>query len=288
MSIEIERLLIAPQGAGGPSPDSARNHGYGKRATPYEVLSEFSGRMAHAFATEDLLPRMARWPKAPGRQRPEGDERAAAAIDQAAEQLALALQELRELARGIRPAILTERGLGPALQSLAERSTVPASVESTLDGRMPPEVEATAYFVVSEALANVGKYSKATAVTIRVGTSDGELWFEVSDDGVGGADASRGSGLRGLADRVAAVDGRLEVESPLGQGTRLTCWIRPDRGAPTARPRSRRSQFWQKRRNDDLNHQPKLRQGSGDAGVSGITRSTAHCRCPLAVSGFTA
>jgi signal transduction histidine kinase len=335
---------------------------YGKRATPYEVLSEFSGGMAHAVATDELLPRMARivaegtgaarvdvwlrvgpelvrevsWPesedgraeaapvvqddrvtiegadgavavrhqgellgaigvtKSPGdalttaeakllddlasqaglvlrnvrlieelrtsRQRlvsaqdeerrrlernlhdgaqqrlvsialvlrmaqhhlgDDGNPKVGQTIDQAAEQLALALQELRELARGIHPAILTERGLGPALQSLAERSTVPATVESTLDGRLTPAVEATAYFVVSEALANVGKYSKATAVTVRAQQSDGELVVEVADDGVGGADASRGSGLRGLADRVAAVDGRLEVVSPPGEGTRL-------------------------------------------------------------------
>jgi signal transduction histidine kinase len=335
---------------------------YGKRATPYEVLSEFSGGMAHAVATEDLLPRMARmvaggtsaarvdvwlkvgqdlireasWPdqdgspaasmpqvdgdsvsiagadasalvrhqgevlgvigltKSPGesmsaaeskllqdlasqaglvlrnvrlieelrtsRQRlvraqdeerrrlernlhdgaqqrlvsialvlrmarhhlgEDGDLKVGESIDQAAEQLALALQELRELARGIHPAILTERGLGPALHSLAERSVIPATMESLLDGRLPPDVEATAYFVVSEALANAGKYSQATAVTVRTAAQDGELLIEVTDDGIGGADASRGSGLRGLADRVAAVDGSLEIVSPPGQGTRL-------------------------------------------------------------------
>jgi signal transduction histidine kinase len=334
---------------------------YGERATPYEVLSEFSGRMAIAFATEDLLPRMARmvaegtsaarvdvwlkvgsellreasWPdrngqpasapvidgdsvsiegndaavlvrhqgevlgvigvtKSPGdamgateskllqdlasqaglvlrnvrlieelrssRQRlvsaqdeerrrlernlhdgaqqrlvsialvlrmakhhlnDDGDTKVGKTLDQAAEQLALALQELRELARGIHPAILTERGLGPALGSLAERSTVPATVEFGVDGRLPPAVEAAAYFVASEALANVGKYSKASSVTVKAEKSDGALVLEVTDDGIGGADASRGSGLRGLADRVAAVDGRLEIVSPPGEGTRL-------------------------------------------------------------------
>jgi len=332
---------------------------YGKRATPYEVLSEFSGGMAHAVATEELLPRMARivaegtgaahvdvwlrvgselvrevsWPgegrsevpvvqgdrvtiqgadaavavrhqgellgvigvtKSPGetltsadakllddlasqaglvlrnvrlieelrtsRQRlvnaqdeerrrlernlhdgaqqrlvsiavalrmarhqlgEDEDPKVAANIDQAAEQLDLALKELRELARGIHPAILTDRGLGPALRSLAERSTVPVSVESTLDGRLPDAVEATAYFVVSEALANVGKYSKASSVSVRADCPDGELLVEVIDDGVGGADETRGSGLRGLADRVAAVDGRLDIVSPPGHGTRL-------------------------------------------------------------------
>lgn len=335
---------------------------YGKRATPYEVLSEFSGGMAHTVATEELLPRMARvaaegvgaaradvwlhvgseliqeasWPqsqgnvpslvkvsaegqvtvpdanaavpvrhrgellgvigvkKSPGeavtpaesklledlasqaglvlrnvrlieelrtsRQRlvtaqdeerrklerdlhdgaqqrlvaislalrmaraladAEKDGGLGERLDRASEELARALNELREFARGIHPAILTDRGLFPALQSLAERSTVPATVEATLDGKLPPALEATAYFVASEALANVGKYSKATDVTIRVAVDGGAFTMEVVDDGIGGADPSRGSGLRGLSDRVAAVDGTLEVESPPGQGTRL-------------------------------------------------------------------
>jgi len=290
---------------------------YGKRASPYEVLSEFSGGMSHAVATEDLLPRMARivaegagaaradvwlhvgpelvreatWPqgngqvrtavpvsadgdpvriddadaaipvrhqgellgvigvrKSPGeaitpaeskllqdlasqaglvlrnvrlieelktsRQRlvtaqdeerrrlerdlhdgaqqrlvaislglrmargmvePERDGALGQRLDQASEQLALALSELREFARGIHPAILTERGLAPALQSLADRSPVPATVEATLDRRLPPAIEGTVYFVVSEALANVAKYSKATQVAITLQEHDGEL-----------------------------------------------------------------------------------------------------------------
>jgi signal transduction histidine kinase len=338
---------------------------YGKRATPYEVLSEFSGGMSHTVASEELLPRMARivaegtgaaradvwlrvgselvreatWPedeerrkeavpvaeggetvvgtdravpvrhqeellgvigvnKSPGetvtpadeklledlasqaglvlrnvrlieelktsRQRlvtaqdeerrrlerdlhdgaqqrlvaislafrmargladPEADRALGERLDQASEELALALDELREFARGVHPAILTEGGLVPALDSLAERSTVPATVEAPLDGRLPPAVEATAYFLVSEALANVGKYSRATAVTIRAGLDGGKLTVEVADDGLGGADPSRGSGLRGLADRVAAVDGTLEMDSAPGEGTRLTARI---------------------------------------------------------------
>jgi signal transduction histidine kinase len=148
-----------------------------------------------------------------------------ARLDQAAEQLALALSELREFARGIHPAILTERGLAAALQSLAERSPIPATVSSTLDGRLPAPVEATTYFVVSEALANVGKYSKATAVTITIEQRDGEVVTVIADDGIGGADASKGSGLRGLADRVAVVDGTLEIDSPPREGTRMTCRI---------------------------------------------------------------
>ena len=335
---------------------------YGKRATPYEVLSEFSGGMAHTVATEELLPRMARtvaeavgaaradvwlhvgselireasWPewngqdrsvpasgsaeevpvpdvdhsipvrhqgellgvigvkKSPGeavtpaeakllsdlasqgglvlrnvrlieelrtsRQRlvtaqdeerrrlerdlhdgaqqrlvaislvlrmargmvdPDVDGALGERLEQASDELVRALSELREFARGIHPAILTERGLIPALQSLAERSPVPATVESSVGARLPSAVEATAYFAVSEGLANVGKYSKAAGVTIRAETSDSVLTLEVADDGVGGADPSRGSGLRGLSDRVAAVDGTLDIHSPTGEGTTL-------------------------------------------------------------------
>jgi signal transduction histidine kinase len=335
---------------------------YGKRATPYEVLSEFSGGMSHTVATEELLPRMARtvaealgaaradvwlhvgselireasWPESNGQDRsvptsgradevtvpdvdhavlvrhqgellgvigvkksagdgvtpadtklledlasqaglvlrnvrliedlrtsrqrlvtaqdeerrrlerdlhdgaqqrlvaislalrlarglvdPDVDGALGERLDQASYELARALAELREFARGIHPAILTEGGLVPGLKSLAERSPVPATVESSIDARLPSAVEATAYFVVSEALANVGKYAKATRVTIRVGVDDRGLTVEVADDGIGGADASRGSGLRGLTDRVAAVNGTLEVHSPTGEGTTL-------------------------------------------------------------------
>jgi signal transduction histidine kinase len=339
---------------------------YGKRATPYEVLSEFSGGMSHTVATEDLLPRMARivgegaaaaevevwlrvgsdlvreasWPQADGQAgtmvpavrgdevtldgadavvpvrhqgellgvigvkkspgeavtpaetklledlasqaglvlrnvrlieelrtsrqrlvtaqdeerrrlerdlhdgaqqrlvgialvlrmarglvRPETETEVGPRLDQASEELTRALAELREFARGIHPAILTERGLVPALESLAERSTVPATVEANLEARLPAPVEATAYFVVSEALANVAKYAKATMVAISVAADEGNLTVEVSDDGVGGADPSRGSGLRGLGDRVAAVDGAFELHSPPGKGTVLTVRI---------------------------------------------------------------
>jgi signal transduction histidine kinase len=115
---------------------------------------------------------------------------------------------------------------------------VPATLESTLDMRLPAPVEVTAYYVVSEALANVGKYSNATTVTVRATGGDGLVRVEVVDDGVGGADPSLGSGLRGLADRVAAVGGGLEVHSPRGHGTVLTCTIpvpvEPSTDAPTA------------------------------------------------------
>jgi signal transduction histidine kinase len=143
----------------------------------------------------------------------------------AGEELAQALTELRELARGIHPAILTDRGLPAALDALAGRAPTPVDVEIALDERLPPSIEAAAYYVVSEALANIAKYAQATAVTVSVGRRDGYALVEVADDGVGGADPASGSGLRGLADRVEALDGRLEVVSPPGAGTRIRAQI---------------------------------------------------------------
>jgi signal transduction histidine kinase len=143
------------------------------------------------------------------------------ALEEAAGELRLALTELRELARGIHPMILSEAGLGPALASLAERCSIPVTVAAVSPDRLPPRVEETAYYVASEALANAAKHAGATAVTISARQQNGELLVEIRDDGVGGADPN-GSGLRGLADRVAAVDGRLRVDSPAGVGTRIT------------------------------------------------------------------
>ena len=139
-------------------------------------------------------------------------------VDNASQELAMSLAELRELARGIHPAVLNH-GLEPALQTLAGQATVPTEVAYAAEGRLPEPVELAAYFVTSEALANVGKYARATSAKIRVVHDDGGLLVEITDDGVGGADATRGSGLRGLADRVEALDGRLQVDSPLGAGT---------------------------------------------------------------------
>jgi signal transduction histidine kinase len=147
------------------------------------------------------------------------------ALEQTAAQLQAAIQELRELARGIHPAILTERGLGPAISSLAERSTVPVAVEYRLVERLPAAVEASLYFVVAEALTNIAKYAHATQASVTVDPDGSMLTVTVADDGIGGADQSRGSGLRGLADRVAVVDGTLSLDSPPGRGTRLTCTI---------------------------------------------------------------
>jgi signal transduction histidine kinase len=142
-------------------------------------------------------------------------------VDTASEELRLSLAELRELARGIHPAVLNH-GLEPALQSLAGQATVPTDVAYAAEGELPERVELAAYFVTSEALANVGKYARASSASIEVTRAGGGLVVRIADDGVGGADASRGSGLRGLADRVEALDGRLRVESPPGAGTVVT------------------------------------------------------------------
>src|SRR4051812_2048435 len=140
-------------------------------------------------------------------------------LDAARGELSLALEELRELARGIHPAILTDRGLAPALQALADRAPVPVDLHQMPENRLPAAVEAAAYFVVAESLTNVAKYSGAQHATVRVGGENGYAVVEVSDDGVGGADPAAGTGLRGLADRLAALDGRLDVQSPPGGGT---------------------------------------------------------------------
>jgi signal transduction histidine kinase len=152
---------------------------------------------------------------------PDVDTMALVGLNDAGEELKTALTELRELARGIHPAILTEAGLGPAIDSLAARSAVPAEVIAVPTRRLSPAVESTAYFVVSEALANVAKYASATRATVSAECPGDSLRVEVTDDGVGGADPTRGSGLRGLADRVAAINGSLSIDSPMGGGTRL-------------------------------------------------------------------
>jgi signal transduction histidine kinase len=151
-----------------------------------------------------------------------GDDPAATQlVTTASAELAESLSELRELARGMHPAVL-EHGLAAALDALAIRSTVPTTVSCDTGERLPDPVELTAYFVASEALANVAKYSHASHASVRVWRSDGHASIEIADDGVGGADDSRGSGLRGLADRVEALDGRLRVVSPAGAGTTVT------------------------------------------------------------------
>jgi signal transduction histidine kinase len=143
-----------------------------------------------------------------------------ALLASAVDELQLADDELRELARGVHPAILTEEGLAAALESLAARSPAPVELQ-VLEGLMPAPVEATAYFLVSEALANVAKHAAATRAAVSVARCDDLLAIEVVDDGVGGARPVDGSGLSGLANRVEALGGRLRVESPAGGGTRI-------------------------------------------------------------------
>ncbi|HWJ44784.1 MAG TPA: histidine kinase, partial [Gaiellaceae bacterium] len=152
---------------------------------------------------------------------PEGAERL---LDASREELAQALEELRELARGIHPAVLTDRGLGAALEALAARAPLPVEIKGA-PASLPGQVEAAAYYVVSEALANVTKYAQASAVEVTVERLNGIAVVEVADDGVGGADPLRGSGLRGLADRIASLSGNLDVESPPGAGTRVRAEI---------------------------------------------------------------
>jgi signal transduction histidine kinase len=134
------------------------------------------------------------------------------------DELARSLDELRELARGLHPAAL-EHGLAPALDSLALRSPVPASVSYKLAGRLSRPAELAAYFVASEALTNVAKYAGASHAEVRVARRGATAVIEIADDGVGGADPAAGSGLHGLADRVEALGGRLRVASPPGAGT---------------------------------------------------------------------
>ena len=146
-------------------------------------------------------------------------EAAAELLEGAADELTGATQELRELARGLHPPVLADRGLVPALEALAKRATVPVTVEADEAERAPETVEAAAYFVVSEALTNVARHSGATQALVRVARRDGLIWVEIEDDGSGAADMGAGSGLRGLADRVGALDGLLEVDSAPGRGT---------------------------------------------------------------------
>jgi PAS domain S-box-containing protein len=159
-------------------------------------------------------------------RRAETDPEAARKLrTQALEQARTGVDELRRLAAGIHPAILADRGLGPAVEALASRLPLPVSVVRTPDVRLPTAVEASVYFFVSEALTNVVKHADARSATVSIGAVNGALTVEVGDDGVGGARAAGGSGLRGLGDRVGALDGTLDVESPPGGGTLLRAWI---------------------------------------------------------------
>jgi signal transduction histidine kinase len=146
-------------------------------------------------------------------------------VDGLSERLSSALAELRELARGIHPSILTDQGLAPAIDALADRAAVEVRAVVGVEVRLSEPVEAAAYFVVAEALTNVVKYAQASAVDVDVRRVADEVLVEVADDGVGGVDVAAGSGLRGLQDRLAAVDGQLDIDSPRGGGTRLRARI---------------------------------------------------------------
>jgi signal transduction histidine kinase len=146
-------------------------------------------------------------------------------VDSASGRLSSALAELRELARGIHPTILTDQGLAPAIEALATRAPLPVEADVVVTGRLAEPVEAAAYFLVAEALTNVVKYAQASYVDVRIRRENGEVRVDVADDGVGGVDVGAGSGLRGLQDRLAAVDGELDIDSPAGGGTRLSARI---------------------------------------------------------------
>ncbi len=154
------------------------------------------------------------------RDRVPADVRADA--DEVCDGLAGTLEELRDLSRGLHPAILVEAGLGPAVRALARRSPLPVRVQMQADGRLAGSCEATAYYVAAEAFTNAAKHAKASAVDILIERADGTLTVQVRDDGVGGADTARGSGLVGLRDRVEAVGGTMTLDSPARAGTVLT------------------------------------------------------------------
>ena len=162
----------------------------------------------------------------------EAPEGAHELLEMAQSELDAALAELRELARGIHPAVLSERGLDAALEALASRAPLPVDLDTRVRERLPEPAELAAYYVVAEALTNVAKYANAGRASVRAARLDGRLVVEVSDDGVGGADPAAGSGLRGLADRVAALDGTLEVRSAAGGGTLVRADIPVTTGGP--------------------------------------------------------
>jgi signal transduction histidine kinase len=154
-------------------------------------------------------------------QRLGADPDAQIRLDQARREIALSLSELRDVARGIHPAVLSGHGLQVALESIVAGAPLPVRLLVELDGRLQEPLEVAAYYVVSESLANIGKHARATSATVDVRRRNGQVVVEIVDNGVGGADTERGTGLRGLADRVEALGGRLRVWTPTGGGTRV-------------------------------------------------------------------
>jgi signal transduction histidine kinase len=151
-----------------------------------------------------------------------------------ADGLFTALDELREISHGIHPAVLSEAGLGPALEALARRSAVPVELDLNLGSPLDQQVEAAAYYIASEALANAAKHAQASVIDLRVQGDDSALTLSISDDGIGGADPSRGTGITGLKDRVEALGGTISVLSPPGHGTTLHVRL-PAGPSPVAR-----------------------------------------------------
>jgi signal transduction histidine kinase len=146
-------------------------------------------------------------------------------LARAADELSVALEELRELARGLHPAVLTERGLAAAVEALGYRAPFPVEIVEMPPDRLAEPIEAAAYYLISEALTNIAKHAQATNARIRVSLRGASVVVQVDDDGVGGADAAAGTGLAGLADRVESLGGRLDLTSPIGGGTALCAEI---------------------------------------------------------------
>ncbi|WP_132146923.1 sensor histidine kinase [Kribbella antiqua] len=157
--------------------------------------------------------------------KPADDAETKARLVRAKREVTASLDELRDVARGIHPAVLTGHGLVVALESLAAQAALPVELEVAVGGRLPEHIEVAAYYVVSESLTNIGKHAHASSAVVRVVRSADQVVVEVVDDGIGGADTEHGSGLRGLADRVEAIGGRLRIWSPAGGGTRLEAEI---------------------------------------------------------------
>ena len=193
------------------------------------------GRDLHDGAQQDLVGAMISLRLAQRRLAQAPDE-AGEFVEEALEHMETGIRDLRELASGIHPSVLTDRGLSVALETLAGRSPMPVELGEMPPQRLPAPVETSAYFVVAEALTNAARHARCSHAYVGVRVEDGSATVEVRDDGVGGADASAGSGLRGLADRVSALGGRLEIESPSGEGTTVRAQIalgapETDRGA---------------------------------------------------------
>ncbi|HXB47388.1 MAG TPA: ATP-binding protein [Streptosporangiaceae bacterium] len=167
---------------------------------------------------------------------PPGTGGVAQQLDRIAAEMGGVLDDLREIARGLHPAILAEGGLCPALKTLARRSAVPVHLDIQVDRRLPEPAEIAAYYAVSEALTNAAKHARATAVRIEVAEGNGVLDVRVRDNGRGGADFSHGSGLTGLKDRAEALGGHLQLESPPGAGTTLEIELPLEPGKPKLPP----------------------------------------------------